>query len=860
MPSHELVPDPRGPRVRREAAVRLGAALALALAFAPAAPAAAPPARPPIAEPRLVRVPLSPALPLAALLEAGLDVVEARGAREAMLLEWPGDAATLAGLGAAPELLDAAPGRTAARRARAELAAGPRPAGRRIWSAIGADGAYRAQTLPPFGSGSLGGFWTLDEVKMKLDDLVAGDAQDLVADRIDTLGYSVLGRPIWGLRICRAAPGPDPRPVAFFNALTHAREPGGMQAIFRFVDDLLAGYGTDPWKTSLLDHRVVYVVPVVNPDGYQFNVDTWNASGGTTYGYWRKNARDNDGNGSHNTLNDGVDLNRNFGFQWGIDNVGSSGSISSDIYRGPSAFSEPETRAQRDRVVLLQPGMALSFHTYSDLFIHPWGWTTTATNDSLRFYEWDDECTLGNGYLAGSAPRVLYEVNGEFSDWCYGDTLLKPRVFSFTPEIGNQDDGFWPPPSRIASLADETLRACYTLAAVAGPYVRIERSSLVEGQLPAGNLAHLAVRARNLGRGTTGAGLAATLVSLDPGLVVLAPGPLAYPPLGSFESADATGGATFLVAARDSVTPGRLARLRVEFTTAGGEYARDTVEIAVGTPSLIAAEDASGGTTQWLAGGSWGIVANDPGHASRYVTDSPAGLYPPNMDAALRFATPLDLSACLHAYATFETRWQLETDYDGTTLEGSLNGVSWTPLPGRATVAGLFPPQPAGAPVYEGSRWLWKPERVDLSALAGPGSSAVQLRFRSVSDGGVQFDGFSFDSLRVAAYDLGSQPAPVAVGPPVATSLSLSGPAPNPARETAQFDFVLPAAGRARLEVLDLAGRRVRVLADGPLPAQRQARGWDLRDGLGRAVPPGVYLARLETDTRRIVRRFVVLR
>ena len=79
--------------------------------------------------------------------------------------------------------------------------------------------------------------------------------------------------------------GPDTRPVAFYNALTHAREPEGMQALFYFVDDLLSKYGSDPTATYLLDQRRIYICPVVNPDGYVYS---W-----TTERFWRKNRRDN---------------------------------------------------------------------------------------------------------------------------------------------------------------------------------------------------------------------------------------------------------------------------------------------------------------------------------------------------------------------------------------------------------------------------------------------------------------------------------------------------------------------------------------------------------------------------------------
>jgi len=822
------------------------------------AAASSPASLPP--EPRLVRVTLGPQLPLRALLEAGLDVVEVRGGRECLVFEWPGDDRTLEALGAAAELEDAAPGRSAARRAHEEWSARPAPRGKRVSSAIGPAGEFRVQSPPPFGAGSMGGYWTLDEVRMKLDDLVASDADSVVADQLDTLGTTVLGRPILGLRIGRAVSGPDPRPVAFFSALTHAREPGGMQSLFYFVDDLLSGYGTDPFKTSLLDHRVVYIVPVVNPDGYQLNVNTYTATGGASFGNWRKNARDNDNNGSHSSSNDGVDLNRNYGYKWNYNNVGSSGSFSSQTYRGPSAFSEPETRAQRDRAVLLQPKTGLAFHTYSDLFLHPWGWTAAAAPDSELFYELNDECTLGIGYQSGPAPRVLYEVNGEFNDWCYGDTLLKPRYFSWTPEAGSGADGFWPPPSRITPIARENLRSCYTLAAAAGAYVRLENARLAEGSLPAGNLAHLAVRARNLGLAGTAAPLTAWLVSLDPGAVVLEPGPIAYPALGPRQSGDATAGAMFEIAARDSVTPGRLVRFRIEFVTAEGEYSRDTVEVAVGVPTVLATDGASGGLAQWSAGGSWGVVSNDPRHPSLYFADSPAGNYAASVNAALIRKSRLDLSSALHAYAIFESRWNLESDYDGEVVEASLDSVTWTPLRGRASVSGLFSPQPANGPVYEGARWRWREERVDLSPFAGPTAGAVRFRFRTVADGGAQFDGFNFDSLRIVLYDTGAQPAPVAVGAAESSGLEFAPPAPNPARGQARFVFSLPAAGEARLEVFDLAGRRVRLLHDGALRAQRYVFGWDLRDDGGRPVSPGLYLAHLSTEAGHITRRLAVLR
>jgi hypothetical protein len=263
------------------------ASLALAACLGLAAPAWSN-----VEHPRLVRVRLGPSLPVSALLVAGLDVVDVKDGIEAKLLEWPGDGARLARLGAVTETIDEDPGRTAAALARSELGArvAPEPV-RHVPRPL--DGVA-IESPPPFGAGSMGGYWTTAEIKQKLDQLVLDDAHDVVANRIDTVGYSRGGRPIWGLQLGKHVDGPDDRPVVFYNALTHAREPGGMQTLFYFVDDLLSRYGTDPFATYLLDHRVIYVVPLVNPDGYAINEQTWFGGGG--FGMWRKNTRDNNGN------------------------------------------------------------------------------------------------------------------------------------------------------------------------------------------------------------------------------------------------------------------------------------------------------------------------------------------------------------------------------------------------------------------------------------------------------------------------------------------------------------------------------------------------------------------------------------
>jgi carboxypeptidase T len=833
----------------RSALASLAAAVVvLSALLVPAAPPAAAPAQTSPADTRLVRVRLGPALPLDSLLAGGFDIVSLKRDVWADLYVHPGDEERLQLLGVAPQVLDDAVERHFAERAELERSGRPQPAPARLRSAVEPDGIFRIEALPPFGSGSMGGYWTLAEIKMKLDSLVASDTRDLVADKLDTLGTTVQGRPIWGLRLGKRMDAPDRRPAVVLNALTHAREPEGMQTLFCFVDDLLSRYDTDSFARYLLDQRVIYICPLVNPDGYYYN-QTISPGGG---GSWRKNRR-------NNGTSYGVDLNRNFGFKWGYDNLGSSPTATSETYRGPSAFSEPETQAQRDLVNSLKPVTGLSFHSYSDLFVHPWGYATLTPPDSMAFWEWNDEATRGSPYFAGEGPRILYATNGDFNDWTYGDTVARPRCFSWTPEIGTEADGFWPAPSRIVPLALENLQKCYTVAAIAGPYVRIESSSLAGGELIAGLPTRLAVRARNLGLAVTPANLTATLSPLDAGAEALPGGAtVPFPALPSLTSGEATGGATFLVGAADTVTLGRMLRFEVAFTADGGYFSRDTVELLVGRPTTVLLEPCEA-LTNWAASSGWGVVSTDARHPDRYATDSPSGDYPNYANLRLTYKGRLDLSKSQHAYAFFEARWLAEQTYDGTVVEASLDSVTWTPLAGRGTSAGIFSPQPAGKPIYQATRYLWKTDRLDLSAFAGPAGGAVRLRLRTLSDAGVTYDGFSFDSLRVLLFDPAQQPVPTAVGPEAAPLFELAAPWPNPARSVAHLGIALPRAASLRLEIYDLQGRRVRTLASGRLGAGRYALAWDLRDDAGRPVAPGIYLARLSGEAGDRTRRIVLL-
>lgn len=280
-------------------------------------------------------------------------------------------------------------------------------------------------------------------------------APDVVS--IETVGSSLQGRPIDLLTIT-GPNGTTPigdRPVILFNGCLHAREWISPMTVTYIADQLARNYGSDPRVTALLDEVVFYIVPMANPDGYEFS---W-----TTSRYWRKNRRNN-GDGTW-----GVDLNRNWGHLWG--GAGSSGFGSSDIYRGTAPFSEPETRVLRD-LANDTPNLVahIDYHSYSQLILYPFGGAAQLPPEpDLTFFQTltQDMSTLilslTGVFYNPIASYQLYVAAGDSTDWFYADR----GVYSLTLELrpsGGGLAGFNPPVSQILPTAMENYEAALLFA------------------------------------------------------------------------------------------------------------------------------------------------------------------------------------------------------------------------------------------------------------------------------------------------------------------------------------------------------------------------------------------------------------
>jgi len=307
-----------------------------------------------------------------------------------------------------------------------------------------------AYTTPVnFPYGSMGNFLTLDQIYTELDKMVSLYPNLITAKKQIGTKTSVEGRPIYYVKISDNPNIEEPQePDAFFNALHHAREPAGMTSIIFYMYYLLENYNTNDSIKFLVDNTELFFIPCVNVDGYKYN-ETTNPSGGGT---WRKNRKNN--GGSY-----GVDINRNYSYQWSPGNVTTP---SSDSYGGTAAFSEPETQIMRDFFIAHKFEYSISYHCYSNLMIHPWCYTSTngqyQTPDHAYFQTAGGLLTAENNYNVGTVYMTLgYTGTGGSCDWAYGEQTTKNKIIEYAPEVGSSSDGFWPTKSRIVPLCQQNM-------------------------------------------------------------------------------------------------------------------------------------------------------------------------------------------------------------------------------------------------------------------------------------------------------------------------------------------------------------------------------------------------------------------
>ncbi|KAJ1639696.1 hypothetical protein T492DRAFT_72989 [Pavlovales sp. CCMP2436] len=347
--------------------------------------------------------------------------------------------------------------------------------------------------------GSMGGYPTLAEAEATLERLQREHPRVV---RIVTFGASVERRPLHALCLTAdaaadcappasgggawgrtGAQGVGPLPATLFTALTHPREPVTLVGLLDYVEQLLADHAAgDAAVAALLGSRRLWFAMVVNPDGYEHNRRMRPAGGGTK----RKNGRPN--RACHSLSDQGVDINRNWGYRFGRDDAGSSPSACAEDYRGSAAFSEPEAAALAKLMREQQVGFVLNLHGWGNSITHPFSYSALDTirkktplsrEQLLLFRRWGHDMCAHNGFVYGRAwETVGYEANGLPDDWTQG-VLGVPAM---TVELGSARDGFWPPLSRVPIISRQLHGVLAYSSRVSGSYLRPQLLHVQAGQ------------------------------------------------------------------------------------------------------------------------------------------------------------------------------------------------------------------------------------------------------------------------------------------------------------------------------------------------------------------------------------------
>jgi hypothetical protein len=248
-------------------------------------------------------------------------------------------------------------------------------------------GLSSLKSIPPF-HGYQG---TLDE----LAD-IAGRHPEIT--KLDTIGYSVLGRAICCLKISDNPGADEDEPPVLFVGNHHGNEIHSVEATLYQINYLVDNYGSNPEVTQWVNSMEIWYIPMTNPDGRE---------------------------AMERGNNHGVDLNRNYSF-----------GFTAGGGHGPEAFSEPETRAIRDFTAEFPPIMSLSYHTSGQYLLYPWTHTDEAAPDSSAMTYLgkliSDSITVAGGHYTLLQGGRWYFTAGEYCDYMY----VTHNTLAYTVEMG----------------------------------------------------------------------------------------------------------------------------------------------------------------------------------------------------------------------------------------------------------------------------------------------------------------------------------------------------------------------------------------------------------------------------------------
>jgi len=665
------------------------------------------------------------------------------------------------------------------------------------------------------------------------------------------------------------------KPQFYFLGTHHAREPISLEVTMEILYHLLDNYGTDPTVTEIVNSSEIWFIPLLNPDGHKLVIDQTDI-------WWRKNIRDNNSNmqidyATYGNGADGVDLNRNYSYQRG--NISASDDPWSVTYRGPEAFSEPETQAWRDFAESKHFLAGISYHSYGEYVMYPFGFagnTHGPDHQEQALLADAMAATIGkqSGGTYDAMPSYgLYPVSGSSEDWAYGER----GIFAYTIEMAEQ---FIPPASQLPQILQNHLNAAMILLqrknykTLTGHITCAATESPLRAKIHVEDLDdHLPKRAAYYSRADFGSyhrflpeGFQRVIISAEGYLpqsfeieilpdsqtilnVSLLPADLVdqwititdiigSPIAGA--RLDLEAGQSFYAAEDGRILIPEVYAGRYEIGISHPGFGSLQAPVYFGEGDLHFrlqdtaefAADFESGTGNWQLTGLWGLCSSEQYSGSFSLADSPGAQYSNNVSSFA--ASPMiDLTYADYVNLQFMCKHSFPPDSDYATLRYREEGSpAWNSIE-----------------VFAGIK-DWHQKDVDLSFLAG---KRIRLGFAISTNSTLVSNGIYIDDIAVytASRVLHSDDQLV----PAPSIFSY----PNPFTDQIKIEIKGTAGSLSRATVYNLRGQKIRNLETKSLTDQSIELIWDGKDENAKPVANGIYFLRINSKrgpavTRKIIR------
>jgi carboxypeptidase T len=263
-----------------------------------------------------------------------------------------------------------------------------------------------------------------DEMTVLLHTLAA-NYSDIMS--LTSIGKTYEGRDLWMVKLSDHVDEDEDEPEVFFMGAHHGNEKPSYEVLIFFIQFIVDNYenGTGDVREAI-NNTELFIIPMVNPDGVEAGTRKNCAPNHGPFGLQKK------------VTSIGVDLNRNYGYRWFLFFLfpwryyrTTSLTDRSNAYRGEYPFCENETQAIKSFIETHNITISLSYHSYGELVLYPWGYTKNPPKDKPVFVSIGENISKLDNYTLTQSIN-LYPTIGDDCDWGYG----YHGIFCYTIELG----------------------------------------------------------------------------------------------------------------------------------------------------------------------------------------------------------------------------------------------------------------------------------------------------------------------------------------------------------------------------------------------------------------------------------------